>query len=246
MYGRQDGTPAELSLTGLHITRIEGRCGQYVDSLRITTSDQKVHTYGGSGGSHDYCYDLPASTSFAGLWGRCGSRIDSLGVLCGPASAAGSPPVLKSGPSGPGGGTPFDGQIPEGATITLVEVWHGTVIDSLRVHYKTRDGTEAAMPRWGSSSGARRDELKVRVEKGEYLVGFRGFSRDDFRLARLQLVTNQQESILYGNADPKALVQLEYVRARNWLIDVSHELVGFCGGSGDRVDRLGAYHRRRP
>ncbi len=92
--GTRGGNPPVGGLGGYHhvfyldedeyLIGISGRCGWYVDSVRIHTNKRVSDLYGGEGGEQEYELMAPAGHEIAGLFGRCDWYIDSLGVLLRP------------------------------------------------------------------------------------------------------------------------------------------------------------------
>ncbi len=97
-YAGSDGTPGGNppigGLGGYHhvfyldedeyLLGISGRCGWYVDSLRLHTNKRVSDLYGGEGGEREYALMAPAGHEIVGLFGHCDWYIDSLGVLLRP------------------------------------------------------------------------------------------------------------------------------------------------------------------
>lgn len=93
-YAGSDGVPVTYppvgGLGGFHHTfyleddeyliGISGRCGWYVDSIRLHTNKRVSESYGGEGGERDYALMAPAGYEIAGLYGRSDWYIDALGV----------------------------------------------------------------------------------------------------------------------------------------------------------------------
>ena len=65
---------------GEFIVAISGRCGTYVDSLRIHTNRRTSMLFGGRGGDRDYRIDVPDGNQATGFMGRSGSYIDAIGL----------------------------------------------------------------------------------------------------------------------------------------------------------------------
>src|SRR5215831_7244427 len=65
---------------------IQGRCGEFVDSIRFYTSariipEPPLPAFGGSGGGQAYQYMLDRGGSIAGFFGNTGDWINSIGVF---------------------------------------------------------------------------------------------------------------------------------------------------------------------
>ncbi len=63
-----------------YLTGISGRCGWYVDNIRLHTNKRVSETYGGEGGERAYELMAPPDHEIAGLFGRCDWYIDALGI----------------------------------------------------------------------------------------------------------------------------------------------------------------------
>jgi hypothetical protein len=66
---------------GEYITGISGRCGEFVDSIRIHTNKQTSALYGGTGGPTEYHYEAPQGTEVVGFYGRAAQYVDAIGVV---------------------------------------------------------------------------------------------------------------------------------------------------------------------
>ncbi|WP_425144820.1 jacalin-like lectin [Deinococcus sp.] len=90
LHGGSGGTAALFELRGADewLTRLSGRYGQTVDSLRLETNLGRFAEFGGSGGDHAFCYDVPAGYALVGLFGSAGHFLDALGVILGPRAAS--------------------------------------------------------------------------------------------------------------------------------------------------------------
>jgi len=65
---------------GEYIVGLSGRCGKYVDSLRILTNMRTSQLFGGSGGEREYHIDVPDGNQALGFMGRSGEYIDAIGL----------------------------------------------------------------------------------------------------------------------------------------------------------------------
>ena len=65
---------------GEYIVGISGRCGTYVDSLRIHTNRRTSQLFGGSGGDRDFHIDVPEGNQATGFTGRSGEYVDAIGL----------------------------------------------------------------------------------------------------------------------------------------------------------------------
>jgi hypothetical protein len=84
MHGKDGGTCHETrTLTaGEFIIGIQGRTGNYVDSLTVLlNTGRKFGPYGRQGGQQDFKYLLdPPGDHIIGFFGNCGEYIDSIGI----------------------------------------------------------------------------------------------------------------------------------------------------------------------
>lgn len=96
-YVRADGTTGGQPVGGMggehhtfhldddeYLTGISGRCGWYIDSLRLHTNKRVSPVYGGQAGDRDYLFVAPEGYEVFGLFGRSGWYIDALGVSARP------------------------------------------------------------------------------------------------------------------------------------------------------------------
>lgn len=66
---------------GEYIVSVEGWYGQFIDSLKITTSSGNERRFGGDGGQARFEYTAPTGCEIVGFWGLCGDLIDAIGVV---------------------------------------------------------------------------------------------------------------------------------------------------------------------
>jgi hypothetical protein len=79
-HGGDGGRAASFRLKpGEYIVGLAGRCGRYVDSLRIVTNFRTSQTFGGRGGDRDFRIDVPEGTQVTGFAGRSGMYLDAIG-----------------------------------------------------------------------------------------------------------------------------------------------------------------------
>jgi predicted flap endonuclease-1-like 5' DNA nuclease len=64
-----------------YLTGVSGRCGHFIDSIRIHTNKRVTDSYGGRGGEEEYRFEAAANGEIVGLVGRAGWFIDQLGVI---------------------------------------------------------------------------------------------------------------------------------------------------------------------
>jgi predicted flap endonuclease-1-like 5' DNA nuclease len=111
VYSEPDGALVEMAHLGgrggLHhtltldadeyLTSISGRCGRYIDSIRLQTNKRTTDRYGGSGGEDEYHFEAAAGREIAGFIGRGDWFIDQLGVIV--RDRAASSEVLSAAPA---------------------------------------------------------------------------------------------------------------------------------------------------
>lgn len=80
-HGGGGGHTATFRLEpGEYITGLSGRCGTYVDSLRIHTNRRTSQLFGGRGGDREFRIDVPQGNQAAGFMGRSGEYVDAIGL----------------------------------------------------------------------------------------------------------------------------------------------------------------------
>ena len=80
-HGGGGGRDAAFRLEpGEYIVGISGRCGTYVDSIRIHTNRRTSQLFGGRGGDRDYRVDVPDGNQVTGFMGRSGAYLDAIGL----------------------------------------------------------------------------------------------------------------------------------------------------------------------
>jgi len=94
VYAFPDGRPTEAARhggvggrggsfrlePGEYIVGIAGRCGKFVDSVRILTNRRMSPPFGGNGGEREYRIEVPDGNQAVGFIGRSGQFIDALGL----------------------------------------------------------------------------------------------------------------------------------------------------------------------
>jgi hypothetical protein len=65
---------------GEYIIGISGRCGAYVDSMRIQTNMRTSQLFGGGGGDMGYQIEVPQGNQARGFVGRSGEYLDAIGL----------------------------------------------------------------------------------------------------------------------------------------------------------------------
>jgi Jacalin-like lectin domain len=80
-HGGGGGRTATFRLEpGEYIVGISGRCGTYVDSLRIHTNRRVSQPFGGGGGDREFRIDVPQGKQATGFAGRSGEYVDAIGL----------------------------------------------------------------------------------------------------------------------------------------------------------------------
>jgi hypothetical protein len=90
-HGGEGGRRGSFRLEqGEYIIGLSGRCGKYLDSLRIHTNRRTSQLFGGSGGEQDFRIDVPDESQATGFVGRSGKYLDAIGL-----AYAGTPPLQR-------------------------------------------------------------------------------------------------------------------------------------------------------
>jgi hypothetical protein len=63
-----------------YVTGISGRCGEYIDSLRIHTNKRTSALFGSSGGIQNFRIDVPSGNQAIAFTGRSGQYLDAIGL----------------------------------------------------------------------------------------------------------------------------------------------------------------------
>ncbi len=82
-HGGEGGRGVSFRLDqGEYIVGLSGRCGQYVDSVRIHTNKRTSELFGGRGGERDFRIDVPDAddNQATGFIGRSGEYLDAIGL----------------------------------------------------------------------------------------------------------------------------------------------------------------------
>lgn len=79
-----------------YFTGISGRCGWYIDALRIHTNRRVSPLYGGHGGSRDFLFEANSDEEVVGFIGRADWFVDALGIVTKPKPAPTAPPDAKA------------------------------------------------------------------------------------------------------------------------------------------------------
>jgi len=64
---------------GEHITSVEGRAGEVIDHLTISTSSGNTYSFGGHGGHH-FKVHIPHGHQVVAFYGGVGGHLHSIGV----------------------------------------------------------------------------------------------------------------------------------------------------------------------
>lgn len=70
-----------------YVIGISGRCGWFVDSMRVHTNQRISDLFGGSGGDHAYALGAPEEDEVIGFFGNAAWYIDAVGLLTRPLAA---------------------------------------------------------------------------------------------------------------------------------------------------------------
>jgi hypothetical protein len=62
-----------------YIVGLSGRCGDFIDSIRLQTNKRTSPVYGGSGGNREFRIDVPSGNQALGFTGRSGGYLDAIG-----------------------------------------------------------------------------------------------------------------------------------------------------------------------
>jgi hypothetical protein len=80
-HGGEGGREMSFRLEpGEYIIGLSGRCGKYLDSLRIHTNRRTSQLFGGSGGEREFRIDVPYEKQVTGFVGRSGKYLDAIGL----------------------------------------------------------------------------------------------------------------------------------------------------------------------
>lgn len=82
-----------------YITGVSGRCGWYIDHLRIHTNRRVSPAYGGHGGEQDFYLSAPAGMQVIGLFGRADWFLDAVGLMADELPTAKAAPAKKAAPA---------------------------------------------------------------------------------------------------------------------------------------------------
>jgi hypothetical protein len=228
--------------TDEYITGLSGRCGKYIDSIRVHTNKRSSPAFGGRGGDRDYRVEIPSGNQGAGFTGRAGDYLDAIGLTYIPLTIRAND---QSSIVGGGGGSAFsDLEIPAGARVSEVRIHSGDVIDSVQIVYTLENGSRFEGPSHGGRGG--RSDI-FRLERDEYVTGISG--RCGIYIDSLAIVTNRRTSPRFGGRGGN----------RDYRLDApsGNQVIGFSGRSGEFLDAIGInsaplgkrirnFERRRP
>jgi hypothetical protein len=207
-----------------YITRISGRYGDQIDSIRIQTNKRISPVFGGPGGKRDYRIGVPAGNQAIGFIGRSGKYLDSIGLLFIPVNLrqAGQSQVF----GGKGGSVFVDREIPAGARISEIRIQAGERIDGIQAIYSLPDGRMVEGQYHGGRGGRTNS---FRLDSDEYVIGIYG--RYGETIDSIAIRTNKRTSPVFGG------------RGGNWdfRIDVPQDsmAIGFMGRSANLLDAIG-------
>jgi hypothetical protein len=228
MSQRHGGSGGQLNVfrldSGEYITRISGRYGEYIDSIRIQTNKRTSPVFGGRGGDRDFRIDVPSGNQAVGFSGRAGDSLDAIGLTYLPLFSQQAGQTTIAG--GSGGSAFSDSGIPQGARISEVRVHAGDAIDSIQAVYVLSDGRSQEGAVHGGRSGT---GSSFKLDADEYIIGLSGRCGDQIDSLRIQ--TNKRTSPLFGGRGGN----------RDYRIDVpaGNQAVGFAGRAGDSLDAVG-------
>lgn len=100
---------------GSYINNISGKAGQFVSSVNFACSDEKQKTMGFKGGIEGDDYAMQCPQGFSSIMGTSNSGIYSIGGKCSNGATFGP---FNSDQGGPGRGTPFEIDCPDGAVLS--------------------------------------------------------------------------------------------------------------------------------
>jgi hypothetical protein len=239
---RRGGSGGELSVFSLdpdeYITGLSGRCGTYIDSLRIYTNKRTSPLYGGIGGGPEFRIETPRGRQAVGFTGRSGKYLDAIGLVTAPiyTRPAWQPPrqmpdrqtaAAQTAMAGGNGGNPFMDERPDqDARITEIRVFAGIFIDGIQAVYALPNGRLFEGAVHGNRGGA---PNVFRLERDEYVIGLSG--RCGQYVDSLQIMTNRRTSPRYGGAGGKRDYRVE--------VDSGYQAIGFFGRSGKYLDAIG-------
>ncbi len=133
--------------SGEYITGISGRCGTYIDSLRIHTNRRTSQLFGGRGGSRDFVVEVPSGTQAIGFTGRAGDYLDAVGLVYAAISVGQAQRATLAG--GRGGSEFSEGDVASQSRIVEVRIRYGDRIDSVQAIYMTSSGSTVEGARHG-------------------------------------------------------------------------------------------------
>jgi len=207
-----------------YITGISGRCGIYVDSIRIHTNKRTSPLFGGGGGSQDYRIDVERGSRAVGFIGRSGEFVDAVGLAFVPMMIRREGQTDIAG--GRGGSAFSDDEVPPGARISEVRVQSGDHIDAIQAVYTLPDGRALE----GAWHGGRGGRLGVfRLDPDEYIVGISGRCGD--YVDSLVIETNRRPSPMFGGRGGDRDYRVQ--------IPPRSQVIGFAGRSGEYLDAIG-------
>jgi hypothetical protein len=211
-----------------YIVGLSGRCGDYIDSIRIHTNKRTSALFGGRGGDRDFQINVPAGNKAVGFSGRAGGYLDAIGLIYVPIRQLQAGQTNSAG--GTGGSAFSDPDIPLGARISEVRVWAGDHIDAIQAVYLQANGRVLEGIRHGGSGGRMQS---FRLDSDEYITGISGRYGDYIDSLRIQ--TNKRSSQSFGGRGGN----------RDFRIDVpaGNQSTGFVGRAADFVDSIGLNYR---
>jgi hypothetical protein len=207
-----------------YIIGLSGRCGAYVDSIRIQTNKRTSSLFGGRGGIRDYRVDISYGNQAVGFAGRAGNYLDAIGLTYSPLTMLVTNQSTIFG--GEGGAAFSDREIPVGARVTEVRVRSGDFIDSIQLVYTLENGEPFEGPIHGGQGGR---PSVFSLDRDEYVIGLSG--RYGRYIDSLSIITNSRTSAIFGGRGGN----------RNFRIMVpeGNQVIGLSGRSAEFLDAVG-------
>lgn len=141
--------------------------------------------------------------------------------------------TFKNGYSGGTGGEEYtDESVESTSSVTQVRIGAGTLIDSIQMVHKLKNGTTHEFPKHGGSGG---DPHVVTLNDNEYITKISG--KYGSRVDSITIHTNTQDIGPFGGDGGSA----DYI----YEAPDGYEIIGFHCRAGNRVDAIGVVYRKR-
>jgi len=217
------------------VTKLEGKTGNnQVAQLTITSKGPKattVHGPFGRSGKQSFSY----SGQIIALHGRSGDSLDSIGVY-------GLKSLSKSIQYGEDLGTDFDDYADSGflpiVKIRSISVWTGMFIEAFQVDYLLLDGSNVSTQRHGFQYST--NLTTIVFAEDEKITSLRGKLEINLQTARKYIGQLSFETIR-SNGDSKVYGPYGLWGRDEDSFNVQGNILGFHGGSGSLLYRIGAY-----